>query len=84
MASNAKSQAAGRPRVIGLLGGGIIGGGFAARFVLDGADIKLYDPAPNAEESLQKMLAAGRRAYRALTYVPLPPEGKYTISLMPR
>ena len=31
---------------VGLLGGGVIGGGWAARFVLNGVDVDLYDPDP--------------------------------------
>ncbi|MDH2357511.1 3-hydroxyacyl-CoA dehydrogenase NAD-binding domain-containing protein [Bradyrhizobium sp. SSUT112] len=68
-----------RPSAIGLLGGGVIGGGWAARFVLNGIDVRLYDPAPNAVESVQKVLANARRAFRKLTMVPLPPEGALTV-----
>ncbi|MDF0523100.1 3-hydroxyacyl-CoA dehydrogenase NAD-binding domain-containing protein [Bradyrhizobium yuanmingense] len=66
-------------RAIGLLGGGVIGGGWAARFILNGIDVRLYDPAPNAVESVQKVLANARRAFRKLTMVPLPPEGALTV-----
>jgi carnitine 3-dehydrogenase / betainyl-CoA thioesterase len=68
-----------RPSTIGLLGGGVIGGGWAARFILNGVDVRLYDPAPNAVESVQKVLANARRAFRKLTMVPLPPEGALTV-----
>ncbi|MEY9981516.1 carnitine 3-dehydrogenase [Bradyrhizobium yuanmingense] len=67
------------PRAAGVLGGGVIGGGWAARFILNGVDVRLYDPAPNVAESVQKMLANARRAYRRLTDVPLPAEGALTI-----
>lgn len=67
------------PRVVGLLGGGVIGGGWAARFLLNGVDVRLYDPAPNAVEYVQNMLANARRAFRRLTLVPLPPEGSLTL-----
>ncbi|RZM98041.1 carnitine 3-dehydrogenase [Bradyrhizobium genosp. SA-3] len=66
------------PRVVGLLGGGVIGGGWAARFILNGVDVRLYDPAPNAVEYVQKMVAKARRAYRRLTLAPLPAEGALT------
>lgn len=36
------------PNTIGHLAGGAIGGGWAARFVLNGVNVRLYDPAPNA------------------------------------
>nr|WP_051380672.1 3-hydroxyacyl-CoA dehydrogenase NAD-binding domain-containing protein [Bradyrhizobium sp. WSM1743] len=68
------------PRAVGLLGGGVIGGGWAARFILNGVDVRLYDPAPNAVEYVQKMLANARRAYRRLTGVPLPIEGALTLA----
>nr|WP_236843496.1 3-hydroxyacyl-CoA dehydrogenase NAD-binding domain-containing protein [Bradyrhizobium icense] len=67
------------PRVVGLLGGGIIGGGWAARFILNGVDVKLYDPSPGAVETVQVTLASARRAYRRLTQVPLPDEGALTV-----
>ncbi|MEO1470140.1 MAG: 3-hydroxyacyl-CoA dehydrogenase NAD-binding domain-containing protein, partial [Pseudomonadota bacterium] len=31
-----------------ILGGGVIGGGWAARFLLNGWDVALYDPDPRA------------------------------------
>ncbi|MCP3371778.1 3-hydroxyacyl-CoA dehydrogenase NAD-binding domain-containing protein [Bradyrhizobium cajani] len=67
------------PRAVGLLGGGVIGGGWAARFILNGVDVRLYDPASNAVEYVQKILANARRAYRRLTDVPLPAEGALTL-----
>jgi len=67
------------PRVVALLGGGVIGGGWAARFILNGVDVRLYDPAPDAVEYVQKVLADARRAYRQLTLVTLPPEGSLTV-----
>ncbi|WP_038937166.1 3-hydroxyacyl-CoA dehydrogenase NAD-binding domain-containing protein [Bradyrhizobium japonicum] len=67
------------PRAIGLLGGGVIGGGWAARFLLNGVDVRLYDPASNAVEYVNKMLAKARRAYQRMTLVPLPPEGMLTV-----
>ena len=35
-------------RRVGLLGGGVIGGGWAARFLLNGVDVVMYDPDPDA------------------------------------
>ena len=65
----------GAPRAVGLLGGGVIGGGWAARFVLNGVDVRLYDPDPDAERKVGEVLANARRAYARLTHAPLPPEG---------
>ncbi|UWU81497.1 3-hydroxyacyl-CoA dehydrogenase NAD-binding domain-containing protein [Bradyrhizobium huanghuaihaiense] len=63
------------PQAVGLLGGGVIGGGWAARFVLNGIDVRLYGPSSGAVERVQKMLANARRTYQRLTQVPLPAEG---------
>src|SRR5215218_7607497 len=64
---------------VGLLGGGVIGGGWAARFLLGGWDARLYDPAPDAERVVGEMLANARRALRRLTLAPLPEEGALTV-----
>ena len=63
----------------GLLGGGVIGGGWAARFLLGGVDVALYDPSPDAERVVGEMLANARRALRRLTLAPLPAEGRLTV-----
>jgi carnitine 3-dehydrogenase len=67
------------PRTVALLGGGVIGGGWAARFALNGVDVRLYDPAPGAEEAVREMLENARRAWRQLTLAPLPAEGALTV-----
>lgn len=67
------------PRAVGLLGGGVIGSGWAARFLLNGVDVRLYRPSPGTVERVQKVLAGARRAYRQLTLVALPPEGSLTV-----
>jgi carnitine 3-dehydrogenase len=64
------------PGSVGLLGGGVIGGGWAARFLLNGVAVRLYDPSPSAEGRVREMLDNARRAYRMLTMVPLPAEGE--------
>ena len=60
---------------VGLLGGGVIGGGWAGRFLLNGVDVKIYDPDPEAERKVAEVLANARRALRNLTDAPLPSEG---------
>jgi len=39
-------------KTVGLLGGGVIGGGWAARFVLNGYDVKIYDVDPQAQRKI--------------------------------
>jgi carnitine 3-dehydrogenase len=63
---------------VGLLGGGVIGGGWAARFVLNGVDVKLFDPDPEAERKIDEMLANATRAWHQLTEAPLPSPGSVT------
>ena len=63
---------------MGLLGGGVIGAGWAARFVLNGVDVALYDPEPGAADRVGEVLANARRAYSRLTLAPLPTEGALT------
>jgi len=64
-----------RPARVGLLGGGVIGAGWAARFALNGVGVRLYDPAPSAGRAVADVLANARRAYGRLTLAPLPAEG---------
>jgi carnitine 3-dehydrogenase len=72
-------HATGRPRSVALLGGGVIGGGWAARFVLNGIDVRLHDPDPEAARKVDATLDNARRAYRKLTLAPLPAEGALTL-----
>jgi carnitine 3-dehydrogenase len=64
---------------VGLLGGGVIGGGWAARFALNGIDVRIHDPDPEAERKISEVVANARRAYTSLTHAPLPAEGAITL-----
>ncbi|MDX6524632.1 MAG: carnitine 3-dehydrogenase [Gaiellales bacterium] len=64
---------------VGLLGGGVIGGGWAARFALNGIDVRIHDPDPEAERKISEVVANARRAYTRLTHAPLPAEGAITL-----
>jgi carnitine 3-dehydrogenase len=68
-----------RLRRVGLLGGGVIGAGWAARFLLNGVDVALYDPDPDTARTVDAVLANARRAYERLTLAPLPAEGTLRI-----
>lgn len=58
-----------------IIGGGVIGGGWAARFLLNGWNVKIFDPDPEAERKLAPVLEQARRALPSLTDVALPAEG---------
>jgi carnitine 3-dehydrogenase len=60
------------------IGGGVIGGAWAARFVLAGIDTCIFDPHPEAERIIGEVMANAERAYAMLTTAPLPPKGKLT------
>ncbi|HEX5016124.1 MAG TPA: 3-hydroxyacyl-CoA dehydrogenase NAD-binding domain-containing protein, partial [Actinomycetes bacterium] len=68
---------------VGLLGGGVIGGGWAARFLLNGVNVKLFDPDPEAERKVDEMLANASRAWGQLTDAPLPSPGSLTRAATP-
>jgi carnitine 3-dehydrogenase len=68
---------------VGLLGGGVIGGGWAARFLLNGHDVALFDPDPEAPRKVERMLKNARRAYARLTLAPLPAEGELSFAASP-
>ena len=72
------------PHTVGLLGGGVIGGGWAARFLLHGTDVKLYDPQPDAERRVIEPVANARRAYAKLTLAPRPAEGRLVTVATPQ
>ena len=59
-----------------LIGGGVIGGGWAARFLLNGIDVNVFDPSETAERTLHEMLSNAKRAYAKLTMAPLLKPGK--------
>jgi carnitine 3-dehydrogenase len=56
------------------IGGGVIGGGWIARLLLNGVDVAVHDPNPEAPRQVGEMLANAARAYARLG-LPLPPRG---------
>ena len=65
---------------IGLVGGGVIGAGWAARFLLEGHDVAVYDPDPEIGRKLETVVAAARRARAQLFPNALTGEGAVTIA----
>ncbi len=61
-----------------IIGGGVIGGGWAARFRLMGWNVRVFDPDPEAERKLAEVMANARRALPGLHDAALPPEGAMT------
>ncbi len=49
------------------IGGGVIGGGWIARLLLSGVDVKVFDPHPEAKRLVDEVLANAERAYRQMT-----------------
>ena len=63
-------------RTATIIGGGVIGGGWAARFLLNGWNVQVFDPDPEAERKINAVLSNARLALPALSDVPMPVEGK--------
>jgi carnitine 3-dehydrogenase len=57
------------PRVA-LVGGGVIGGGWAGRLVETGHDVVVYDPHPDAARRVGEMLEHAEHAWARLTLAP--------------
>ncbi|MEM9550492.1 MAG: carnitine 3-dehydrogenase [Pseudomonadota bacterium] len=63
-------------RVAAIIGGGVIGGGWAARFLLNGWDVRVFDPDPEAERKIGDVLNNARRSMPGLSDGPMPAEGR--------
>jgi carnitine 3-dehydrogenase len=59
-----------------IIGGGVIGGGWAARFLLNGWDVRVFDPDPEVERKFEEVFANARRSMPGLVDVALPAEGQ--------
>ena len=55
---------------VALIGGGVIGGGWAGRLVENGIDVVVHDPHPEAPRRVQEMLDNAERAWARLTLAP--------------
>ena len=63
-----------------IIGGGVIGGGWAARFLLNGWDVIISDPDPEAERKIGEVLGNARRSLPALSDVTVPQEGNLSFA----
>jgi carnitine 3-dehydrogenase len=64
---------------IGLVGGGV-GAGWAARFLLEGHEVAVFDPDPEIARKLDATLANARLAHARLFPGLARPEGRLTIA----
>ena len=65
--------------VAAVIGGGVIGGGWLARFLLNGWDVQVFDPDPEADRKLAEVLGNARRSLPGLYDTALPPEGEWRL-----
>lgn len=59
-----------------IVGGGVIGGGWVARFLLNGWDVSVCDPDPQAERKISEVLDNARRSLPSLYDKMMPSEGR--------
>ena len=62
------------------VGGGVIGSGWAARFLLNGIDVSMYDPDPETERKAGEVLDNAERAYARLFGDERPARGEFRIA----
>jgi carnitine 3-dehydrogenase / betainyl-CoA thioesterase len=67
-------------KTLGLLGTGVIGGGWAARALHFGIDVIAADVKPEMEARIRDAVANAESALSRLTLAPLPPKGKLTFT----
>ena len=64
----------------GVIGAGVIGSGWIARLLLNGIDVFVFDPSPDAPKNVQKVIQNAERAYKNLLKSSLPEKGSLTFS----
>jgi carnitine 3-dehydrogenase len=65
---------------VALIGGGVIGAGWAARFLLNGLDVAVSDPDPEAPRKVGEVMANAERAFSRLVEAPRPEPGRLTFA----
>ncbi|HEU0222028.1 MAG TPA: carnitine 3-dehydrogenase, partial [Paracoccaceae bacterium] len=60
---------------VAVIGGGVIGGGWVARFSENGIPVRVFDPDPEAARTIGEICANAARAYEKLTLAPRPEKG---------
>src|SRR3979490_1676812 len=67
-------------KTLGLLGTGVIGGGWAARALHYGIDVIAADVKPEMEAWIRGAVQNAEGALSRLTFAPLPPKGKLSFT----
>src|SRR6185295_12320682 len=70
-------------KTLGLLGTGVIGGGWAARALHFGIDVIAADVRPEMEAWIRGAVQNAEGALSRLTFAPLPPKGKLSFTTDP-
>ena len=66
--------------VASIIGSGVIGAGWAARFLLHGWDVSLYDPDPDTPRKFANVMDNAKNSFPKLYPSELPKEGKLTLT----
>lgn len=66
-------------KTVACVGGGVIGAAWAARFALNGLDVVVSDPSPNAQTIVDEVRSLADRAYARLTLAPAGKPGTVTV-----
>ena len=67
-------------KAVGVIGAGVIGSGWIARFILNGIDVFIYDPSKEAPKYVNKVIDNAERAYKNLLTSSLPKKGVLSFS----
>ncbi|MBM2322026.1 MULTISPECIES: carnitine 3-dehydrogenase [Marivita] len=65
-------------KIAAIIGGGVIGGGWAARFALMGWEVRVFDPDPEAERKIGEVMGNAARVLPMLYEAPMPTRGAIT------
>ena len=63
-------------KLVACIGGGVIGGGWIARFLLHGWDVNVFDPGTDAQRKIGEVLDNARASLPQLSDMPMPQEGR--------
>lgn len=65
-------------RTAAIIGGGVIGGGWAARFLLNGWNVRIFDPHSDTERRIGEVIDNAKNALPRLYDAPMPLQGSLT------